>query len=116
MDDDVQLFVEESKELLSQVESILLKSEKHRDDESMLVDAFGAIHTIKGNSMYLNLDVLIKVCKRAESIFVDENRAPRLINDKEYDLLFKFVDLLQRYLDDLLEGNNNVGLLNKWGG
>lgn len=107
MDEDLDIFIEEGIDLLDEIERNLMSAEKRGEDwmEAIKV-AFGAIHTIKGNSLYLNLNLLSHCCQKAESILADENRTLRLPSHNEFDVLLEFVDLIRNYFEGIKEGKD----------
>ena len=118
MSDELDVFREEALELIDSIEQNLMVAEKRPENwEDPISVIFGAIHTIKGNSLYLNLDVLSLCCQKLESLLADEDRNPRLPSPEEFDVLFQSVDVLRAYcsvlgdVDDLDEANT---MLIRW--
>ena len=107
MDEDLDIFIEEGFDLLDEIEKNLMLAEKGESHwREAIKIAFGAIHTIKGNSLYLNLNLLSRCCQKVESILADETRTPQLPSQNEFDLLLEFVDLIRDYFEDIKEGKD----------
>ena len=110
MDEDLDLFLEEATDLLSDIENNLMFAEKGTVKwEEPIKVAFGAIHTIKGNSLYLNLKALSMCCQKVESILANEDRTSRLPNQSEFDILLEFVDLVRDYFVIIQEEQSLIG-------
>ncbi len=69
MEELLQDFLMEAGELLSQVDNKLVELEKRQDDRNLLNDIFRGFHTIKGGAGFLNVDPLVTLCHRTESLF-----------------------------------------------
>ncbi len=118
MSEDLNLFIEEAVELLDEIERNVMLVEKQQNNwEEPIKIIFGAIHTIKGNSLYLNLDALSRCCQQVESILADKNRSLRLPDQADFDTLFQFIDLTRDYCMLLSEKDDLEGLdgkLTRW--
>jgi two-component system chemotaxis sensor kinase CheA len=64
----LQIFSEESSELLQQSEYILLKLEDEPDSEELINDLFRTIHTIKGSAGLFGFDDVVSFTHVAESV------------------------------------------------
>ncbi|TCJ13433.1 chemotaxis protein CheA [Parasulfuritortus cantonensis] len=69
MEELLQDFLLEAGELLSGVDNKLVELEKRPDDKDLLNDIFRGFHTIKGGAGFLNVDNLVALCHRTESLF-----------------------------------------------
>lgn len=102
MDNDLRSFLIESMELINRVEELLLSAEAQKENGLRdIINAFGNIHSIKGNAMYLNFSVLIAGCQKAENFLSKADRSPRIPSEEEFDLLFKFVDAVRDLFKNL---------------
>lgn len=115
MTEDLSIFLDEAKELLDEIEHNLMAAEKRPEDWSSLIGvAFGSIHTIKGNSLYLELNDLAQCCQKIESFLAQEDRSPRLPKQEEFDILFQFIDIMRDYFlalsdeEDMEEQNKKL--------
>ncbi len=101
-DEDLELFIDEARELIGEVEENVLRIEQKRTEWSEPVHImFGAIHTIKGNSLYLGLELLSQCCQRIETILADEDRALELPSPEEFEIIYQFIDLVRMYFVEL---------------
>jgi two-component system chemotaxis sensor kinase CheA len=64
----LQIFSEESRELLQQSEYILLKLEDESDSDELINDLFRTIHTIKGSAGLFGFDDVVSFTHVAESV------------------------------------------------
>ncbi|MDR2260312.1 MAG: chemotaxis protein CheA [Azoarcus sp.] len=69
MEDLLQDFLTEAKDLLSDVDNKLVDLERSPDDRGMLNDIFRGFHTIKGGAGFLNATELVTLCHLTESLF-----------------------------------------------
>ncbi|MDE1981852.1 MAG: chemotaxis protein CheA [Betaproteobacteria bacterium] len=69
MEDLLQDFLQESSDLLSDVDSKLLSLEQAPNDSSLLNDIFRGFHTIKGGAGFLNATELVSLCHLTENLF-----------------------------------------------
>ena len=68
IDEDIEAFLVESYETLEQLESDLLKLEKHPPNPELIQRIYRSLHTLKGNAGYLNLDILPSVAHGGENL------------------------------------------------
>jgi two-component system chemotaxis sensor kinase CheA len=78
----LQVFVEESSELLQQAEYILLKLEDEPDNDELINDLFRTIHTIKGSAGLFGFDDVVAFTHVAESV-MDQLRDKEIFLDDD---------------------------------
>ena len=69
MEELLEDFLQESSDLLSDVDSKLLYLEKSPNDTGLLNDIFRGFHTIKGGAGFLNATELVTLCHLTENLF-----------------------------------------------
>lgn len=69
MEDLLQDFLQESNDLLSDVDNGLVELERSPGDTRLLNDIFRGFHTIKGGAGFLNAEELVKLCHLTENLF-----------------------------------------------
>lgn len=79
-DDIVQDFIDESRELIQLAEKRLITLEQAPSSDAVIADLFRIIHTIKGNSRFLELKALETIAHAAEMV-LDAFRHHRLTAD-----------------------------------
>ena len=87
MEDLLQDFLQESNELLSDVDNGLVELERSPGDTRLLNDIFRGFHTIKGGAGFLNAEELVKLCHLTENLF-DKFR------NGELELTFELMDVI----------------------
>src|SRR5450830_1140408 len=104
MDDALELFIVESRELLEDMETALLAIEG-ADDKSEMVNAiFRAAHTIKGSSGLFSLNHVVAFTHVVESV-LDQVRAGKLaLADELVVLLLACCDHIGSLIDGVASG------------
>ncbi len=87
MDDALQTFIVESRELLQTMEASLLEIGQGGDDTENINAIFRAAHTIKGSAGLFSLDPIVAFTHVAESV-LDRVRAQRIAMDPALARLF----------------------------
>ena len=107
MDDALELFIVESRELLEDMETALLAIEG-ADDKSEMVNAiFRAAHTIKGSSGLFSLDHVVAFTHVVESV-LDKVRAGQMVlADQLVVLLLACCDHIGALMDGLAAGQQS---------
>ena len=79
LDQALQTFIIESRELLEDMENSLLTLEQAEDKSELINAVFRAAHTIKGSSGLFGLDGVVAFTHVTESVLdrVRDGRAPR---------------------------------------
>ena len=108
LDDALQTFIAESRELLEDMENALLNVE-HSDDQSDAIGAiFRAAHTIKGSAGLFSLDHIVAFTHVVESL-LDEVRDGRVTLGEEMTvLLLSCCDFLSGLIDGLAAGETEA--------
>ena len=104
LDDALETFVIECRELLEDMENALLAVEQADEKDEMINAIFRAAHTIKGSSGLFSLDHIVAFTHVVESV-LDQVRAGKLtINDKLVVLLLSCCDHMRALVDALANG------------
>ena len=109
-------FIFDSREHLSTAGAQLLDLEKNPSSTAALNALMGTMHTIKGNSGFLDLQNLYRLVHHAESLLqtVREKQCP--CSQKLIDLLLQVLDTVEALLDRLESGDDDnvdwLGALN----
>jgi len=101
MDDElIPEFIEESKASLSSIESDLLLLESNTTlDQDCVNRVFRAIHTIKGAGSFLQLDTIVSVSHRAESLLSKIRDGEANTSSENVGVILDAVDALAEMLD-----------------
>lgn len=99
MEELVQVFLEESREILQQLENDLLEMERRPDDLEIIKRVFRAAHTIKGSAGLTGLDGISSLAHRMEDV-LDQVRATGEPMSKDcFDIVFQSMDMLNCMVD-----------------
>ncbi|MFQ3209929.1 MAG: two-component system chemotaxis sensor kinase CheA [Colwellia sp.] len=100
--ESLQIFAEESSELLQQSEYILLKLEDKPDSDELINDLFRTIHTIKGSAGLFGFDDVVSFTHVAESV-MDQLRDKEISLDEDLmSLLLDSRDQISQLVDHVL--------------
>jgi two-component system chemotaxis sensor kinase CheA len=105
MEDHFQTFIDESTELLTDLESALVELEEQPEDSELIGRIFRALHTIKGTSGMFGMDGLNTFTHQLESVF-------DLVRQGELPVTRELVSLALEGKDQLrllLAAGENVG-------
>ncbi len=92
MDQALQTYIEESRGLLEEMESILLRLETEPQDEDTVNAMFRAAHTIKGSAGLFGLDAIVSFTHVVENVLDKVRDGELLVNDALVELLLKCCD------------------------
>ena len=106
LDDALQTFITESRELLEDMENALLAVEQAQEKDELVNAIFRAAHTIKGSSGLFRLDHIVAFTHVVESV-LDQVRAGKLqIADKLVMLLLACCDHITALVQAVAEGGS----------
>lgn len=104
LDDALQTFIVESRELLEDMENALLAVEQSEEKTELVNAIFRAAHTIKGSSGLFGLDHVVSFTHVVESV-LDQVRAGKLqIADQLVGVLLACCDHLVQLIDAVAQG------------
>lgn len=92
MDQALQTYIEESRGLLDEMESILLRLESEPQDEEMVNAMFRAAHTIKGSAGLFGLDAIVAFTHVVENVLDEVREGTQAVNGELVELLLKCCD------------------------
>ncbi|MCB1046125.1 MAG: chemotaxis protein CheA [Calditrichaeota bacterium] len=99
-------FLQESLEHLENVDVLLLRLEKHRDEQEDLNGVFRAFHTIKGLSGFFGLEAMRRLAHHAETVLDRVRKNDQPLTEPIVDLLYDSIDVLKTMIEALKEGLN----------
>jgi len=100
----MDIFLDEARGRVVEVETALLALEKHPDDRAQLDIAFRAMHNLKGESAALEVVSLRELAHRAEDL-LSAARSVGLLPDRHCAALLRAVDGLRAVVERLAEDN-----------
>ena len=108
LDDALQTFILESRELLENMESALLSVEQTQDRGELINAIFRAAHTIKGSAGLFSLDHVVAFTHGVESV-LDRVRGGKLaINEERVALLLACRDHMGALIDAVAAGHTRA--------
>ena len=109
LDDAIQTFVTESRELLQEMESALLAVEQAQEKDELVNAIFRAAHTIKGSSGLFSLDHIVAFTHVVESV-LDRVRAGKLgVSEQWVVLLLACCDHISSLIQAVADGDGHSG-------
>ena len=104
MEDLLQDFLQESYDLLSDVDNKLVDLEKSPDDKGLLNDIFRGFHTIKGGAGFLNATELVTLCHRTETLFDKLRNGELSLSPELMDMIMAATKGVRDMFGDLSSG------------
>lgn len=105
LDDALQTFIVESRELLESMESALLRIEQTPDDVELINAIFRTAHTIKGSAGLFGLDYIVSFTHVAESVLDRVRNAEIKIESALVALLLSTGDHISALVDHTVSGD-----------
>jgi two-component system chemotaxis sensor kinase CheA len=113
----LEIFIEESKEHLENLNQCLLQLENSPDDMELINEIFRAAHTLKGMAGTMGFTKMQTLTHDMENVLQALRNSEIKVNSKLVDLLFTCLDMLEGYLNNVIqsseEGNNDCSELVK---
>lgn len=112
MDNDLilDMFIFETRQLIDQLEQIMLFSEKTNSyDSGSINEIFRIMHTIKGSSAMMSYSDLSELAHSMEDLFafLRGNESAEFDYSKLTDMILKGLDFIKDYIAAIEEGRNN---------
>jgi two-component system chemotaxis sensor kinase CheA len=104
MEELLQDFLQESSDLLSDVDGKLLVLEKSPDDHGLLNDIFRGFHTIKGGAGFLNASQLVTLCHLTENLFDKLRNGELALDSAIMDVILAATSEVRQMFNDLENG------------
>lgn len=103
MKEIVEDFLVEADELVSTLDSDLVKLERSSSDPDLLNSIFRAAHTIKGTSSFLGLDQITELTHKMEDILNKLRKSELMVTPEIMDVLLASLDILKTLLENVRE-------------
>jgi two-component system, chemotaxis family, sensor kinase CheA len=121
LDESLQIYIIESRDLLQQMEEALLTLEQNPEDEEKINAIFRAAHTIKGSAGLFGLDFIISFTHVAESVLDKVRNGQIPVTEDIVALFLEVGDFISKLIDHVAEGAKpdadtmvvNDGLINR---
>ncbi|WHH58957.1 chemotaxis protein CheA [Petroclostridium sp. X23] len=102
----LELFIEESKEHLQNLNENLLELEKIPEDMTILNEIFRVAHTLKGMAATMGFSKMATLTHDMENVLQEIRNGKIKVNSKIVDLLFQCLDALEDYVDKIINTGN----------
>lgn len=110
MEQAFQTFIEESHELLQEMEDSLLGLEQSENQGDAVDSVFRAIHTIKGSSGLFGLYSIVGFTHLVESLLDQVRAGDTDLNEKLVSLMLDCKDYVERQIDSIDNGETRLTL------
>ncbi len=97
----LEIFIEESKENLQNMNQSLLDLENNYEDKNILNDIFRVAHTLKGMSSTMGFSKVASLTHEMENVLQALRNDEIPISPKIIDLLFECLDILEEYINEI---------------
>lgn len=101
MNQYLEIFIDESKEHLQQMNEIMLKLEDEPENLSYLGEIFRIAHTLKGMSGTMGFNKMMNLTHKMETLMDLVRNGSLKVNEEIVDALFECLDTLEQYVDNL---------------
>lgn len=105
----LEIFTEETKEHLQGLNQCLLQLEQNPGDAPVLNEIFRAAHTIKGMAGTMGFNKMSKLTHDMENVLHALRNNELKVNSGLIDLLFKCLDALENYLNEIVNNGSEGG-------
>lgn len=99
-------FVEEAREHIDSVESILLMEEGVRDNQESINSLFRAVHSIKGTASFMGLKNIVELSHAMENIFGEIRSGKYSLTETIVDTMLEGNDRIKNLLDNIFESDS----------
>ena len=110
----IQAFVEEGREMLDEVEPLLIELEQISDrssevDPEVINTIFRLFHSLKGAAGFLDFDTVSKVTHEAETLLDLFRKGSASLESSHIDILTKAADFIRKLLDQIISEYHDKG-------
>lgn len=104
LDEALNTYVVESRELLESMEDALLRVEQSPEDEDLINAIFRAAHTIKGSAGLFGLDYVVSFTHNAENVLDHVRSGDIAISGDLVALFLRVCDHMGQLIDNVARG------------
>ncbi len=108
MNQYLDIFIDETKEHLQNLNEQILILEKEPENEATINEIFRAAHSLKGMAGTMGYKRMQRLTHDLENVFQEIRNGKMKVNDSLVDILFKGLDALEGYLANI-QSNANEG-------
>ncbi|NUM35732.1 MAG: Hpt domain-containing protein [Candidatus Brocadiae bacterium] len=109
MEELIQDFLQESKELIEKADQDLVKLEKNPENQQLLDQIFRYLHTLKGTTSFLKFEKISELAHCAEEVMKEVRKGNLSLSSSVMDAILATVDFLKNFFQKLEKGNKDEG-------
>lgn len=114
----LDIFIDETKEHIQTLSDQIMVLEKEPDDSDAITEIFRAAHSLKGMAGTMGFKRMQRLTHDMEDVFSAVREGKMKVNDSLVDVLFRGLDAVQEYLDNIQETsdegeNDNEDIINE---
>jgi two-component system chemotaxis sensor kinase CheA len=99
----LEIFIEEAKEHLQNLNEALLEMEKSDDNKDLVNEIFRVAHTLKGMAATMGFKRMTVLTHDMENVLSEIRNGKIEISAELLDVLFQCLDALEQYVDQIIE-------------
>lgn len=99
----LEIFIEEAKEHLQNLNEALLEMEKSDDNKDLVNEIFRVAHTLKGMAATMGFKKMTVLTHDMENVLSEIRNGKINISAELLDVLFQCLDALEQYIDQIIE-------------
>ena len=99
----LEIFIDETREHLQALNEHILILEKEPDNQDTINEIFRAAHSLKGMAGTMGYTRMQRLTHDMENVFSEIRNGNMTASDELVDVLFKGLDALENYLDNIVE-------------
>jgi two-component system chemotaxis sensor kinase CheA len=107
MNQYIEIFTEEAKEHLQNLNSCLLSLEKKPGDVTLLDEIFRSAHTLKGMSATMGFEKMAELTHLMENVLSKLRAGDEIVTTYVIDVLFQCLDKLEQMVDTIISGRGD---------
>lgn len=107
----LEVFVDESKEHIEELNNSLLEIEKNPEDKDLIDSIFRVSHTLKGMAATMGFSKLGELAHKMEDVLSEVRAGNLIIDTKVIDILLKCADMITDSINNV-EASGNEGDIN----
>ncbi len=109
MEELIQDFLQESRELIEKADQDLVKLEKNPENQQLLDQIFRYLHTLKGTTSFLKFEKISELAHCAEEVMKEVRKGNLSLSSNVMDAILETVDFLKNFFQKLEKGNRDEG-------
>lgn len=109
-DEGFEDFLNESRELLDDLQPVLLELEQNPDNLDLVEEPFRILHSIKGMSSFFGLTPIKRISHALEDLLSDIRDGQLEVSGDVVDILFRGSERLEEFYETIFDGHYDIEL------